>query len=78
MTEVAAANGSLGKFQSTSLMRGMTLLDVRPDAHGQISIHIPHARDDSNACVACIVAPFISIHIPHARDDSACFDSPQD
>ena len=35
---------------------------------GNISIHIPHARDDTNVSALPDGAD-ISIHIPHARDD---------
>ena len=35
-----------------------------------ISIHAPHARSDSRACITT-AAQKISIHAPHARSDSA-------
>ena len=57
-----------GKFQSTLLMRGATLIDEELIQLDQISIHAPHARSDIHGRRADDGIG-ISIHAPHARSD---------
>ena len=49
-------------------MRGMTAQMRNREIKSEISIHIPHARDDQITQEFCEMVD-ISIHIPHARDD---------
>ena len=57
------------KFQSTSLLRGTTNTCASCWAFGQISIHVPLARDDRARQIITICHTNISIHVPLARDD---------
>ena len=57
------------KFQSTSLVRGTTLIQKFLGMEKIISIHVPRERDDFQHHADSNALLCISIHVPRERDD---------
>ena len=62
------------RFQSTHLIRGVTISFFPPTLAPNISIHTPHTRCDCRNSSARQLAHIISIHTPHTRCDR-CYHS---